>query len=274
MSNSLNPRTVKIQKVEKMSSDVKFFRLKLIGEKLPVNKNGLVFNPGQFVLAGRWGFGEAPFGIASSPFERAYVEIEVRRVGNVTSALHRLEEGDEMTIRGPYGKGWPLELLKGKDIILITGGCGIPPIAALIEYVIANRSNFGRVYLLYGAMTPNDLLFKNHYTRWGKWVKVLLTVDEPTPEWKGHVGLVSELIREIKINPRNTVASMCGPGPMTAALENILRPLGVADRRIFVSEERKMSCGIGKCQHCTTGDKYVCLDGPVFYYDQVQENWD
>ncbi len=275
MENSLRPKKVKIIKAEKMSSHEKLFRLVLEDKrKFPSNKESLVFSPGQFVLAGLWGYGEAPFGLASSPLNKDYVEIGVRKVGNVSSALHRLQEGDEMTLRGPYGNGYPLDFFRGKDVVMVTGGCGIPPIAALIEYIIAKRESFGRVYLLYGVQTPKDFLFKDRYQHWEKHIRIILTVDEPTPDWKGHVGLVSELTKEIEINPRNTVAGMCGPGPMTSALQNILRPLGIADRRIFVSEERKMSCGIGKCQHCTTGDKYVCTDGPVFYYDQVQGNWD
>lgn len=275
MGNPLHPKKVKVVKIKKMSFNEWLFQLKLEGnEKFPLNNEGLVFYPGQFVLIGLWGYGEAPFGLASSPFNQDYVEIGVRVVGNVTSALHRLKEGDEMTLRGPYGNGYPLDFFQGKDIVMVTGGCGIPPIAALIEYIIARRNKFGRVYLLYGTRTPKELLFKERYHHWEKEIRVILTVDEPTPDWKGNVGLVSDLTKEIEINPRNTVASMCGPGPMTAALENILRPLGIADRRIFVSEERRMSCGIGKCQHCTIGDKYVCIDGPVFNYDQVQGSWD
>jgi NAD(P)H-flavin reductase len=274
MENPLRPIKVKIIKLKDMSSEVKLFRLKVTGEKFPLNKDGLVFIPGQFVIVGLWGYGEAPFGLASSPFEQDFVEIGVRKVGVVTGALHHLEEEDEMTMRGPYGNGYPLDFFVGKDLVLVTGGCGIPPIAALIEYICAKREKFGRVYLLYGAATSKDLLFKEHYATWEKSIEVILTVDKKTPDWKGHVGLVSELVRDIKITPRNTVCAMCGPGPMTKALANILRPLGVSDRRIFVSEERRMNCGIGKCQHCTTGDKYVCIDGPVFNYDQVQGNWD
>jgi len=140
--------------------------------------------------------------------------------------------------------------------------------------VIGQREKFQNVYLLYGAQTPGDLLFKDRYYKWSKYIKIFLTVDKPTPEWTGYTGMVSALIKEIKINPKNAVATMCGPGPMTRALENILRPLGISDRRIFVSDERRMSCGIGKCQHCTTGAKYVCVDGPVFNFDEIQGNWD
>lgn len=274
MGNIYLPQEVKILKTQNMSPSVKLFRFKPKNGKFKKDKNGLVFIPGQFVLAGLWGYGEAPFGPASSPYEDRFIEIAVRRVGTVTSALHRLKEGDEMTIRGPQGRGFPLEFFHGKDIVLITGGCGIPPIAALVEYICGQREKFQNVYLLYGAQTPADLLFKDRYPVWSKYIKILLTVDKPTPKWKGYVGMVSALTREMKVNAKNAVATMCGPGPMIAALENILRPLGISDRRIFVAEERKMSCGIGKCQHCTTGDKYVCTDGPVFYFDQIQGNWD
>lgn len=274
MNNIYRPQKAKIAKTEAMSGNVKLLRLKP-EEKLPLNKEGLAFVPGQFFLVGIWGYGEAPFGGASSPFEEDYVDFGIRKVGTVTAALHNLKTGDEITLRGPYGNGFPLDFFKEKDVVMITGGCGIPPIAALCEYIAAKREHFENAYLLYGARTPSDLLFKDFYKRWEeKKIKVMLSVDQPTPNWKGNVGLVSELINEIKIDPINAVSAMCGPGPMTKALENILRPLGIADRRIFVSEERKMSCGIGKCQHCTTGDKYVCTDGPVFNYDEVQGNWD
>jgi NAD(P)H-flavin reductase len=264
MKNLYQPERVKIEKIEALSANVKLLRL----------KKRLDFIPAQFVLAGVWGYGEAPFGIASSPYEKRYFDLMIRDVGLVSSAIHSLKKGDEITIRGPYGNGFPLEFLKGKDVVMVTGGCGIPPIASLVEYIIKNRKNFGRIYLLYGVATPADILIKNEVSRWQKDIKIFLTVDKPTPSWKGHVGLVTELIKDIHINPLDAVATMCGPGPMTAAVEKILRPLGLTDRRIFVSDERKMHCGIGKCQHCTTGDKYVCLDGPVFNYDQIDKNWD
>jgi NAD(P)H-flavin reductase len=272
--DNYRPLKAKVVKAQDMSRNVKLLRLK--PEKpLPLNKNGLAFNPAQFFLVGVWGYGEAPFGGASSPFERNHVDFGIREVGTVTTALHSLKEGDEATLRGPYGNGYPLDFFRGKDIVMVTGGCGIPPIAALCEYIAAKRAQFKNVYLLYGARTPGDLLFKDLYEKWEeKEIKVMLSVDEPTPDWKGNVGLVSELIGDIKIDPINAACAMCGPGPMTKALEGILRPLGIADRRIFVSEERKMYCGTGKCQHCTCGDKYVCTDGPVFTYDEVEGNWD
>lgn len=265
MDNSYKPEFIKIEKIEQLSHNVKLLRL----------KKRIDFIPGQFVLAGLPGYGEAPFGVASSPFEKKYFEIIVREVGTVSAAIHRLKRGDMMTIRGPYGNGFPLDFFENKDVVMVSGGCGIPPIASLIEHLIKNRNNFGRVYLIYGAATPEDILVKeDKIKQWQKFVKIILTIDKPATGWNGHVGFVTDMIKEIKINPADAVAAMCGSGPMTGAVEKILKPLGVADRRIFISDERKMHCGIGKCQHCTTGDKYVCLDGPVFNYDQVDKNID
>jgi len=265
MRNIYLPEQIKILDVKKLSPNVKLFRLKKSAE----------FIPGQFVLAGVWGYGESPFGIASSPYEKKYIDIIVRNTGgDVTSALHKSKEGDEITLRGPYGNGFPLKFFEEKDMVMVTGGCGIPPIASLIEYVVENRSKFGRVYLLYGARAPEDLLLKDKLKEWRKNINVILTVDKASPGWTGHVGFVTDIVRGIDINPRRAVATMCGPGPMMDALEKVLRPLGISDRRIFVSMERKMQCGVGKCQHCVTGDKYVCADGPVFNYDEIDKSWD
>lgn len=273
MQNIYFPKQVKILKIEKHSEDVKRFRLK-------INLSGFI--PAQFVLAGVWGYGESPFGLASSPYEKKFIDIVVRNTGgHVTSALHNLKTGDEITIRGPFGNGFPLDFFEGKDLVMATGGCGIPPIAALIHYVIKNREKFGRVYLLYGAKTPADILMKDEIKNWEKDIKVILTIDppkgeagKPDPNWQGYVGFTTDLVPQIEIDSRRAVATMCGPGPMVDALEKVLRPLGISDRRIFMSAERKMQCGIGKCQHCTTGDKYVCLDGPVFNFDEIQQSWD
>ncbi len=265
MENIYLPQQIKILDVRKLSSDVKLFRLKKF----------MRFIPGQFVLAGVWGYGEAPFGVASSPYKKSYIEIVVRNTGGLTTqALHNLKKGDQLTLRGPFGNGFPLEFFKDKDIVMATGGCGIPPIASLIEHIIKNRKKFGKVYLLYGAKTPTDILMKDKIKKWKDKIEVVLTIDKPAPGWKGCVGFVTELADDVDINPENTVATMCGPGPMMDALEKVLRPLGISDKRIFVSAERKMQCGVGKCQHCTTGDKYICKDGPIFNFDEIDKNWD
>lgn len=277
MENIYEPEKVKITKIEKLSSNVKLFRLaspKLGEGGLKKGENGLVFNPGQFVLFGLFGYGEAPFGVASSPYETKHIDLVIRRAGVLTEQLHKIKEGDEAFLRGPYGNGFPVDFMSGKDVVMITGGCGIPPIAALTEYIIKNKEKFGRTYLIYGARTPSDLLMMDVMKKWEKDIKILLTVDKPDKNWKGSVGMVSELIDDIKINAVDAVAAMCGPGPMMNALEKILRPLGISDRRIFVNVERKMQCGVGKCQHCATGSKYVCQDGPVFNFDEIDKNHD
>lgn len=274
MKNIYLPEKVKIVKIEELSPSVKLFRLKKLGlfEK---NKDGLCFIPGQFVLIGKIGYGESAFGPLSSPYTMEYIEVAVRKTGSFTEYLHSLKEKSLITFRGPYGDGFPLNFIEGKDLVMASGGCGIPPIAALIEYIIKNKEKFGRIYLLYGAKNPEEILLKAQQKNWQKQgIKIITTIDKPAMGWKGPVGFVTELIKEIEINKANAAAIMCGPGPMMNALEKILRPLGISDRRIFVNMERKMQCGIGKCQHCTTGSKYVCLDGPVFYYDQIDKNYD
>ena len=254
MENIYLPKRVKIIKIKEQSPTVKLFRL----------APGLSFNPGQFFLLGKIGYGEAPFVALSFPSQSEYLEFAVRRAGTVTNYLHSLKEDDDIELRGPLGNGFPLDFIEGKDMVMVTGGSGIPPIASLVEYIIKNREKFGNIYLLYGAKVPEEILLKDRLEEWQKSDIKVLTI----------AGIVSELVKEIKIDEQNAVAVMCGPGPMMEALEKIFRPLGISDRRIFVSLERKMQCGVGKCQHCTTGDKYVCLDGPVFYYDQIDKNYD
>jgi len=274
MKNIYKPFKVNIVKIEDHSSNVKLFRLQKTKGNFLVNEKGTVFNPGQFILISHFGYGEAPFGIASSPFETRYIDIVVRKAGCLTKAVHQLKTGNQIFMRGPYGHGFPVDFMAGKDVVMVTGGCGIPPIASLIEYIIEYRKKFGRTYLIYGARTPSDLLMKDNFKKWEKYIKVMLTVDKPDQEWKGHVGMVSSIISDIKIDPLDAVSAMCGPGPMMDALERILRPLGISDRRIFVNMERKMQCGVGKCQHCTVGEKYVCQDGPVFNFDEIDKSWD
>ena len=275
MKNIYEPIPVKIADIEEYSENVKLFRLERADKKdFPKSKDNFVFTPGQFVLVGIWGWGESPFGPASDPGDSTHMNIVVRKTGQLTSALHQRKKGDEITLRGPYGNGYPIKFFTGKDILLITGGCGIPPIASLIEYIVLNRDDFGQVHLLYGAATPSDLLMKNRMKVWEKSIDIALVVDKPACDWEGRTGRVTECLKDLKINPANTVAAMCGPGPMVNAIENLLNPMGVPDRRIFVSMERKMQCGVGKCQHCVTGGKYVCADGPVFNLDQIDKNWD
>jgi sulfhydrogenase subunit gamma (sulfur reductase) len=255
MENIYLPKTVKIKKVEALSPTVKLFRL----------EPGIGFIPGQFFMLGKIGYGEAPFEILSSPYEKKYMEFAIRAAGNLTNFLHTVKSGDEIEIRGPFGNGFPLDFMENKDIVMVSGGSGIPPISALTEYIIHNREKFKNVYLLYGSKTEDEILLKDRFENWEKnGVRVLTLAG----------GFVTELVKDIDVDEQNAVCLMCGPGPMTDAVEKVIRPLGISDRRIFVSIERRMQCGIGKCQHCTTGTKYACIDGPVFYYDEIDKNHD
>ncbi|MFQ5353709.1 MAG: FAD/NAD(P)-binding protein [Thermodesulfobacteriota bacterium] len=275
MKNIYRPIDARLTRIERLSTDVKLFRLKRAdGRPFSTGNNGLSFIPGQFILAGVWGYGEAPFGIASDPYDPSAMEIIVREAGQVTGAMHTLGRGDHITLRGPYGNGYPLKFFSNLDVLLVTGGYGIPPIASLIKYIIKNRGVFGRVHLVYGARTEADLLLKDEIEKWRDSIEVTLTVDNPGRSWKHRKGRVSECLDTLKVDPFNTVVAMCGPGPMVDSIERLVNPMGISDRRIFVSLERKMQCGVGRCQHCVTGDKYVCREGPVFNIDEIDRNWD
>lgn len=277
MENIYEPTIVKITKIIQQSPTVKSFRLEPVGlfGSFPKNKNKVVFNPGQFLLVGNIGWGESAFGPMSSPYEDKYMEIMVRNAGKVTGYLHSLKEGDKITIRGPFGNGFPADYFKGKDVMAVTGGCGIPPISATIEYIIKHRKDYKNVHVIYGAKTPDEILIKDRLEEWKKHnIDVVVTIDKPAPDWSGPVGFVTDLVKHVKIDEKNAVAAMCGPGPMMSAIEKIIRPLGISDRNIFVNMERKMQCGVGKCQHCTCGKKYVCTDGPVFNFDDIDKNHD
>lgn len=275
MENPYLPKQVKIKAIETLTPHIKKIGFLVSGKKLRLIKN-LSFSPGQFVMVGIWGVGEAPFGLTNSPYSANYQEIVVRNTGGqVTNALHYLKPGDTMTMRGPFGNGFPLKKMAGADIVTIAGGCGIPPIASLLEYIVKNRQNFGKVFLIYGASAPEHFALKEKFNHWrAKKIEVVMTIDKTQPGWRGRTGFVSDHLKNLSFDPEITYVAMCGPGPMFKASAARLLEIGVAEQRILVSEERRMACGIGKCQHCTCGKNYVCMDGPIFSYDQIKNNHD
>ncbi|TSC92978.1 MAG: oxidoreductase FAD/NAD(P)-binding domain-containing protein [Candidatus Berkelbacteria bacterium Licking1014_7] len=275
MLNPYLPQTVKIIDTFQETPTIKRIDFRVNFSPALLTKK-MTFVPGQFILAGVWGAGEAPFGLTNSPYNRKRWQIMVRNTGGrVTSSLHRLKPGDTMTMRGPYGNGFPLQKMTNMDIVAMAGGCGIPPIASLIEFITVNRNNFSKVYLVYGAGSPEEFAGKSRFTHWrNKKIEVILTIDKPQKGWAGRVGFVSEHINNLSFDAQKTYVAMCGPGPMFAGTAAAFLQLGVADQRIYLSAERKMSCGIGKCQHCTCGKHYVCLDGPVFSWNQIKDMHD
>lgn len=272
--NTYQPYEMTVRKTAQLSSDSVLLTLEF-KDKNQVKK--FKFIPGQFVELSLLGYGEIPVGIASSPSDKGVVEVSVRNVGNVTAAVHRLEEGDTVGVRGPFGNGFEKKRIEGMDLLIISGGCGIPPMRSLILDVIENRKKYGQVRLLYGSRTQKDLLFRDEYRGWGKSIDVLLTVDKDEDRDESlrqecATGVVTNLLDKVKLTDK-TVAVMCGPPIMYKYVIQKLVQMGLPKDRILVSLERRMKCGLGKCQHCTSGSKYVCLHGPVFTYDEIMKEY-
>lgn len=233
----------------------------------------LQHNPGQFVQVSILGIGEAPISVSSSPGRsNGTFELCVRRAGSLTQALHRLEPGDPIWIRGPYGKGFPLERFRGKDLLFAPGGLGLAPLRSLIQEVLDQRSLFGRVIILYGARNPSELLFTNELAAWREQedVEVYLTVDHPDQGWEGNVGVITTLFPRVHVYAPNTIAITVGPPVMYRFVLIELLGLGIKEGNIWLSLERRMKCGVGKCGHCQINDLYTCIEGPCFTYAQVK----
>ncbi len=229
------------------------------------------FKPGMFVMVSVFGYGEAPFAIASSPYITKYIEVSVRRVGDVTSALHRLEKGSYVGIRGPYGNGFPVEEWKKKDIVIIAGGTGLFGVSSLLWYFYNSYRDYGSIKLLYGARTPKHIPRKRDLDTWAERIDVYLTVDKPDETWRGEVGVVTKLIDKITFDEKETIFVLCGPPVMLYYGYLDLLKRGIPKKNIFFSLERRMQCGIGKCGACLLDSGYyVCRDGPVFRADQLQ----
>jgi sulfhydrogenase subunit gamma (sulfur reductase) len=229
--------------------------------------------PGQFVEVSMLGTGEAPISISSSPSRsNGTFELCVRKVGDVTQAIHRLQTGDMLGVRGPFGHGFPYEKFRGKDILFAPGGLGLAPLRSLINQVLDERALYGRVIILYGARNPSELLFKDELELWSKRedVELMVTVDRGDESWKGHTGVITTLFRDVSVNPRNTIAITCGPPVMYKFVLMELQGKGILEGNIYLSLERKMKCGIGKCGHCQINNVYACQSGPVFSYREIK----
>jgi len=228
--------------------------------------------PGQFVEISIFGQGEAPISISSPPTRLDYLELCVRRAGKVTSALFELEKGATLHVRGPYGRGFPVDKLKGHKLLLIAGGLGLAPLRSLLLYALDRRQEFDDVVLMYGTNNPANVLFKYELLSFfdRKDIKYFYSVDRDDEGlWKQYVGLVTGLLDRTTLSPSDTFAVLCGPPIMYRFVIQKLVALGFDTEHIYVSLERMMKCGVGKCGHCTIGDKYCCVDGPVFAYPEV-----
>lgn len=273
MDNPLKPYAATITRIFDETPDVKTFQMVFDDPKV---WDHFQHKPGQVAQLSVFGVGEATISITSSPTRKGFLEFSVKRVGLLTGALHQLEAGSKVGIRGPLGNYFPYEEMKGSDLLFIGGGIGLAPLRALIDFVLdkENRTHYGQVEIIYGARSAADLCFKyDLMERWPQMpgTKVYLTIDSPEEGWDGHVGFVPGYLEEIAPSPKNKYAITCGPPIMIKFVLQALQKLGFPDNRIITTLEMKMKCGVGKCGRCNIGSKYVCLDGPVFYLSQLKE---
>jgi NAD(P)H-flavin reductase len=264
------PNKMKIVAIKGLSADTK--ALKLEFSDCEAVKN-FTFTPGQFIVLSIDGFGEGAFGLTTSVKELPVIEVAVRSVGNTTRAIHRLKVGDEIGLRGPYGKGFPITEMAGKEVLVIAGGLGLAPLRSLIHYFRDEKIKTSPLKIFFGAKTPNDLIYKDEFREWEKFAENYFCVNQADSDWKGQLGFVTDLLSLTKID-KEAIAILCGPPVMFKPVIDKLKSFGVGENQVFVLLERRMKCGIGKCQHCTCGDKYVCLDGPTFRYSEIKDNWE
>ncbi len=260
--HTYRPVPAKVVRIIDETPAIKTFRLKFVK---PADRKKFDFLPGQFGLFSLMGIGEATFSMCSPPREEE-VEISVRNVGNVTNAMFALRKGDLVGVRGPYGNGFPVEDIKGKDVIIVAGGIGFPPLASVLEYLLHRREEYGKIRVIYGVREMGDIVYRYKAPRWRKFrdLDITTTLEKGCREWRGCLGLVTEPLKRLKIDPSGTVGLSCGPPVMLKFVSQGFRNLGIDADDIYLSLERMMQCGIGKCGHCNIGDKYVCRDGPVF----------
>jgi len=237
--------------------------------------NGFTLNhkPGQFVQVSLMGIGEAPISISSSPSRsNGIFEMCVRRVGDMTNALHQLKPGDMLGFRGPFGRGLPMERFRGKDLLFAPGGLGLAPLRSVINQVLDDRSNYGRVIILYGARNPSELLFTDELETWKMRddVELHITVDHPDENWKGNMGVITTLFPKIQVFASNTVAITVGPPVMYPYVIMELLAMEIREGNIWLSLERRMKCGVGKCGHCQINHLYTCKEGPCFSYREIK----
>ena len=263
------PYPARLEEVIPETSDIKTFRLRFLEETVAA---AFAHKPGQFLTLSVFGEGEAPFCIASPASEREYLEISVKRVGKVTDALHELAPGTTVGIRGPYGNHFALDEARGKKLLVIGGGIGLAPLRALIYDAFEHRADYRDLWIIYGARSPGDLVYRRELDQWAQRddCRLDLTVDKGDEDWKGHVGFVPQFLAELRPPSADTVAYTCGPPIMIKFVIQNLLQLGFAPEQIVTTLEMKMKCGVGKCGRCNIGHKYVCLDGPVFTYAQLQ----
>jgi NAD(P)H-flavin reductase len=270
-ANPYQPAPARIMRIAEEVADTRLFDLRF---EAPDLAERFQYNPGQFVQLSVLGVGEAPFSLPSSPTRRGAFQLCIRRAGTFTNYLFdHVREGDLVGVRGPLGNGFPVDQFAGHDLLLVAGGLGMVPLRGLLQYLIDLRHRFGRVMLVYGSRTPDQVLFRNELTSMSRRgdAEITLTVDATAGQpWDGKVGVVTQLVDSLNLDVPKTFAVACGPPVFYQFLLERLVAAGFAKDRIFLSLERRMECGVGKCGHCAVGYTFTCLHGPVFsYWDAI-----
>ena len=261
------PIPYRVERYRKETHDTFTLELKpASAEQLPP------FSAGQFNMLYIYGVGEVPISISGDPENGDVIVHTIRAVGTVTSAMQSLRAGHVIGLRGPFGSNWPIDEAKGQDVVIVAGGIGLAPLRPVIYYVLNHREKFGKVVILYGARTPEDILYRKEIESWRKRLdlEVLVTVDRATGNWRGNVGVVTRLIPRAPFDPYATVAMVCGPEIMMYYTVLELMDQGIPKNQIYVSMERNMKCAIGFCGHCQYGPHFICKDGPVFPYETIE----
>ncbi len=263
--DAMLPELLPITRVRKDTRDV--FTLELDVSA----RGGFAFRPGQFNMLYPFGVGESAISISGDPARPDRLVHTIRAVGVVTRALERLRRGDLVGVRGPFGRPWPVEAADGQDLVIVAGGLGLAPLRPVIYHAIANRRSFGRIVVLIGTRSPEDLLFAREVERWrGKLdMEVRVTVDVAGRDWRGNIGVVTRLIAQAGFDAATAVAMVCGPEIMMRFVARELERLGVTTDRVWITMERNMRCGVAQCGHCQLGPSFVCKDGPVYRYDRM-----
>ncbi|MEW6740624.1 MAG: FAD/NAD(P)-binding protein [Nitrospirota bacterium] len=270
------PFEATIRWIKKETRDTATYALKINSREI---QRTYTFKPGQFNMLYIPGIGEAPISISSAPTDHEIMHT-IRIAGDVTTYISRLNAGDVIGVRGPFGSSWPLEEIEDRDLMIIAGGVGIAPLRSVIRHILMSgrgkkspsRTPIGKKFILYGAKTPKDMIFRDEFPRYMDAFQVFLTVDKADPEeyWRGEVGLITGLLNKVSFNPLNTVVFTCGPEVMMQSMTKDLILRGVPGEKIFISMERNMNCGMGVCGHCMFGPKFVCKDGPVFRFTDIE----
>lgn len=269
MSDLRQPLEAEIVERTEETPSIFTLRLRFID---PAVHSAYRFTPGQFNMLYLYGVGEVPISIVSDPQEGELLDHTIRAVGRVTHALAKLQAGDRIGVRGPYGRGWPMAEAEGKDILIATGGLGCAPVVSVINYVLRRRERFGKLTIMQGVKHADDLIWRTKYEAWSRLpnTQVLLAASQGSPRWPWHVGHLPVLFEKAEITNHNSTAMMCGPEGMMIAVSKALQERGFPEEHLWLSMERNMQCGDGKCGHCQHGGKFICKDGPVFSYPEIK----